>query len=108
MDKGLSYELFGFQQRSNEFNDRLRAHPRQDVLAAATLRVYLAGRIRYRMQIDDRQSRLSGRRYLLEQDVRALELYLLCTWPDVLSGDDFIDRAFAQRGREADTRGTGW
>ncbi len=93
----LAYNIFGFKLQKAEFVSRLGQHKLNSQLNAVAWRMYLIDTMRYRLRFSrpgfffapdfHSEYELSGQVF---EEIRALQLYLLCTCIDTISGQDFV------------------
>ncbi len=93
----LAYNIFGFKLQKAEFVSRLGQHKLNSQLNAVAWRMYLIDTMRYRLRLSrpgfffapdfHSEYELSGQVF---EEIKALQLYLLCTCIDTISGQDFV------------------
>ena len=94
----LAFAMFGYKQNETQFVALLNNHNLKDNLFSIAWRFYLADCIRYRVRLSEQYLFFApdfiSKEHLnlsTSEEFKALEIYLLCTCIDAISGqDDFL------------------
>ncbi|MCL4560109.1 MAG: hypothetical protein M1281_05795 [Chloroflexi bacterium] len=88
----ISYNLFGLQISEKEFMRQFQKAGNQERLKSVAMRVFLVDQLRHNVIF--RQTPALSHEFtfwLLQNETISLQLYLLCTCIDALSGSEYID-----------------
>jgi hypothetical protein len=90
--ESLAHNLFGYKINEREFRKRFEQCPDNEILQRVTTRLRLIDLLQFRMAYRHGAFLDGTQQYLIDIDIKSLELYLLCTCIDTLSGEtNFLD-----------------
>ena len=88
----IPYNLFGLQLNEKEFEDYLQKAMDQEILNSVAMRVFFVDQLRYNAFFRQTPALMDGLTSMqLGTEKTALQLYLLCTCVDALSGSKYIE-----------------